>query len=225
MGKFIKKRIEFLSEKNYDSALKSMSDLSQLLDIGTEEDYKEYLETVFPDSKIKQIMFHKTSAKKFDEFRLSYLGAAYFSFYDMLGGAAFLPKFIEDFIDRLLKTRTVLAKVNVKSPLIINRENATEILKKTGLTTQSVAKLKKHFDMSSYDSILGYPNELKDKGELDSVKKSLEQGGDIEVDLSHLEPKRRDVVELAVFEPKDIHILGSKKDIDGFRQYMIKKGN
>jgi hypothetical protein len=220
MGKFIRTRIEFLSEANYDSALKS-GDIQELLEIGTEEDYKEYLDTVFPDSKIKQVMFHKTGAEKFDEFRLSYLGGAYFSFYDMGSGSKYLPKFIQ----RLLEKRTVLAKVNVKSPLVINRDNAAEIMKKTGLTTQSVAKLKKHFDMSQYDSILGYPNELKDKGELDSVKKSLEQGGDIEVDLSHLAPKYRDVVELAVFDPKDIHILGSKRDVEGFRRFMENKNS
>ncbi len=220
MGKFIRTRIEFLSEGNYDSALKS-GDIQELLEIGTEEDYKEYLDTVFPDSKIKQVMFHKTGAEKFDEFRMSYLGGAYFSFYDMGSGSKYLPKFIQ----RLLEKRTVLAKVNVKSPLVINRDNAAEIMKKTGLTTQSVTKLKKHFDMSPYDSILGYPNELKDKGELDSVKKSLEQGGDIEVDLSHLAPKYRDVVELAVFDPKDIHILGSKRDVEGFRRFMENKNS
>jgi hypothetical protein len=199
---------EFINENHIK--LEEIDDI--LREIGTDQDYLEYLETVFPESRIKQVMFHKTSAKKFDEFRLSYLGGAYFSFYDVQSN---LPKFIE----KLLKTRTLLAKVNVKNPLIINRENAAEILKKTGLTTQSVAKLKQHFDMSQYDSILGYPNELKDEGELDSVKKSLEQGGGIEVDLSHLKANRRDRVELAVFDPKDIHILGSRADIDGFRAW------
>ena len=43
---------------------------TKLFEIGTENDYKIYLDTIFPDSKINQIMFHKTTAKKFDEFKL-----------------------------------------------------------------------------------------------------------------------------------------------------------
>jgi hypothetical protein len=211
---------EFINENHI--RLEEIDDT--LREIGTDQDYLEYLETIFPESKIKQIMFHKTNAEKFEEFKLSYLGGAYFSFYDMQNGKN-LPKFLRNILTRLMKQRTLLAKVNVKNPLIINRKNAKIIMKKTGLLTQSVSALRKHFDLSEYDSILGYPNERKDRGELDEVKQSLDNGGDIEVDLSHIDPKHRDIIELAIFNPKDIHILGSRADIAGFRNYMEQKNS
>lgn len=40
----------------------------ELSNIGTKEQYFEYLSTIFPDSKVKDIMFH-TSPNKFSQFR------------------------------------------------------------------------------------------------------------------------------------------------------------
>ena len=43
----------------------------ELANIGTPEQYSQYLDTVFPDSKVKDIVYHGTD-KEFDKFDLSF---------------------------------------------------------------------------------------------------------------------------------------------------------
>ena len=54
----------------------------ELAEIGTKEKYSEYLESIFPESKIKDIVYHQTTSKEFDatDWKLSRLGGAYFNF-------------------------------------------------------------------------------------------------------------------------------------------------
>jgi hypothetical protein len=52
----IKEGVDFVFEQNHE-----------LKQIGTKEQYSEYLDTVFPDSKVKDIVYHG-SASTFDEF-------------------------------------------------------------------------------------------------------------------------------------------------------------
>ena len=190
-------------QENYSPS--DFNNLPELSQIGTEEQYSAYLDTIFSSSKINQIMYHKTSAEKFDEFKVSRLGGVYFSFFDVPIRAGFIGKMIA----KLTKERMVLAKVNVINPFIINRNNYKDIEKKTGGATQSVTELGKKYDLSGYDSILGYPNPTQDKGELDNFPQ-----------INFIEGRRKDLIELAVFNPKNIHILGSKQDIEEFKNFV-----
>ena len=52
----IKEGVDFVFEQNLE-----------LAQIGTEEQYSEYLDTIFPDSKVKDIVYHRTD-EKFDDF-------------------------------------------------------------------------------------------------------------------------------------------------------------
>ncbi|MCX6747890.1 MAG: hypothetical protein NTW98_03030, partial [Candidatus Nomurabacteria bacterium] len=56
----------------------------ELAEIGTKEQYSEYLENIFSESKIKDIVYHQTTSKEFDvtDWKLSRLGGAYFNFYN-----------------------------------------------------------------------------------------------------------------------------------------------
>ncbi len=53
----IKEGVDFVFEQN-----------PEIAQIGTKEQYSEYLDTIFPDSKIKDIVYH-TSPNKFHEFK------------------------------------------------------------------------------------------------------------------------------------------------------------
>ena len=54
----IKKGVDFVFEQN-----------PELIKIGTKEQYSEYLDTIFPDSKVKDIVYH-ASPNKFSEFKV-----------------------------------------------------------------------------------------------------------------------------------------------------------
>ena len=53
----IKEGVDFIFEQN-----------PELIQIGTKEQYSEYLDTIFPDSKVKDIVYH-ASHNKFSEFK------------------------------------------------------------------------------------------------------------------------------------------------------------
>jgi hypothetical protein len=175
----------------------------ELSKIGNPKQYSKYLNTIFPESKIKDIMFHQTFAKNFDTFKNSNLGATYLSFFNVPTGGVFAP------LVKKAGSRTLLTKVNVNNPFIINRYNYPKIKKATGLATQNVEKLKKKFDLSKHDAVLGYPNPRFDKGELDAFP-----------NINFIKGRRGDLIELAVMDPKNTHILGSKPDIEGFSQFV-----
>lgn len=178
----------------------------ELKSIGTEQEYSEYLDNVFPESKIKNILYHKTSSKQIegDRFKISRLGGVYFSFFDIPSG-----NIVNSLIKKITKENTVFAVVNVKNPFIVNKKNAKEVLKKTGLLTQDVTKLQKKFDLTNNDAVLGFPNERFDTGQLDDFP-----------NIKFNKNQRKDVIELAVINPDNIHILGSKKDIEGFKNFV-----
>jgi hypothetical protein len=57
---------------------------SKLAEIGTKEQYTEYLETIFPESKVKDIVYHK-SRSKIENFREGMFGI-YFSYSPIQSG-------------------------------------------------------------------------------------------------------------------------------------------
>lgn len=166
----------------------------------------KYLPTIFPESAIKDIVYHKTTSKEIHggKFRLSRLGGVYFSFFDIPSGGL-----IKWLFQKIMSENTILAKVNVRNPFIINKNNAKEVIKKIGMTTQNVNQLRKHFDLSNNDAVLGFPNPNYDLGELDDFP-----------NINFNKSGRKDIIELAVFDPDNIHILGSKQDLAMFRQFL-----
>jgi hypothetical protein len=191
---------------NAQEIQKLFNTTSELSKLGTIEDYTQHLDEIFPTAGIKNLMYHQTFAKKFDAFKESPMGANYFSFFDVPTGGIFSP------LVRKLGSNKVLAKVNVSNPFIINKNNYSAVKKATGLSTQSVNKLKKSFDLSKNDAVLGFPNPRFDKGELDNFPQ-----------INFIDGRRGDLIELAVMDPKNTHILGSKPDIELFKKFMDKK--
>jgi len=88
--KVIKQGVDFVFEQN-----------DELAQIGTKEQYSEYLDTIFSDSKVKDIVYH-TSSNKIEKFRGNMFGT-YFSYSPIQGGYG-------DVVNSAL--------LNVKSPLI-----------------------------------------------------------------------------------------------------------
>lgn len=181
--------------------------------IGNMEEYSEYLDTIFPDSKIKDILYHQTSSKEFDakDWKLSGLGGAYFSFYNSeLTDPEWKKALVRYMFDLGRKNRTIIAIANARNPFVINRRNVKEIHKKTGLNTQDVTKLRKNFDLSENDSIIGYPGGSRwDKGELDDIENHT-------IPLDKTSP-----VELALFDPSNqVHILGIQSDLEKFKEFI-----
>ncbi len=133
----------------------------ELTSIGTPAQYSQYLESIFPDSQVKDIVYHGTTAE-FDKFDKSFIKRdGVNSFGDKF---YFLPK---NMLHMIFKSQKIM-------PVILNMESYTD-----------------YFEQGTYETT-------------DNIRRFEE---------SELE-------ELAVNEPEQIHILGSKQDIEGFKTFV-----
>lgn len=186
--------------RNIDEIFKNNPEYGQLW--GSKEQYQHYLDTIFPDSKIKNVVFHQTSksTKEFNghEWNISYLGGAYFSFHNTKSGGLIKPVF-----QKIFPERTISAVLDIKNPYKINKkENSKKEI-------QSISSLRKKVDLTGYDSVIGYANVLYDKGELNDIDKLSEQ------DLT-----KSNNIEIVVLDSKQIHILCSDQDIQKAKEWL-----
>ncbi len=158
-------------EKDIEEVFKINPELEA---IGSKEQYQEYLKTIFPESKIQDIVWHGTRNSKLENFEdKSLYGNDYGGSYG--NGVYFTPKIkLAQKYER--GGKIVPAVINVKNPQYFN--NGT---------------LKDFIPNISDSSIVDY--DTKD-GLID---------------------------EIVVFEPEQIHILGSKDDIEKFKEFVSKK--
>ena len=177
----------------------------ELAEIGTKEQYSEYLDTVFPESSVRNIMYHETSAKTVfngKDWKMSSLEGAYFMFYNQhkVGNAP--TRFITKYI---IPQKLLTAIVDVRNPFLITKKiNSKHEI-------QSVRNLKKKVDISEHDALLGFANVLYDKEQLDNFPELPESVSE------------KNNIELAVIKPEQIHILGSEDDVRKFTEFVHNK--
>ena len=126
-----------------------------------QEQYSQYLDTVFPDSKVKDIVYHDTDAK-FDEFNSR--RGIYFNVTKEAG-----------FTNTLYK---IAAIINLKNPAIEDMDSYG------GMNTNEV--------FPKNDGVIGTDSTKTIKGEY------------------------------IVSRPSQIHILGNKQDIEGFKNFVTQ---
>jgi predicted kinase len=140
----------------------------ELSDIGTAEQYSQYLDTVFPDSQVKDIVYHGTKAI-FDTFKVGKRGISF-------GEYNYAKEYEDPERDQEIyrqPQRVIAAVLNMVNP---NKE-----------ITEKEDALK-----SNNDSIF---TEKRTNG------------------LTK---------EYVVFEPEQVHILGNKQDLEGFKKFVDK---
>ena len=165
---------------NQDSIKQVFKDTPELSAIGTVEQYTKYLETIFPNSKVKDILYH-SSPNKFEKFRESMFGT-YFSYQPMVG----------TYGDNIYSVI-----VNVKNPL--NKPKPTDNV-----------EIKKTYDKESRN--YNNPTFFSPEG-IGTYKY------DASIERSSV---TNDGTQIKIRTPEQIHILGSKQDIEGFKKYVDK---
>ncbi len=170
--KYIKEGVDFVFEQN-----------PELAQIGTKEQYSEYLDTIFPDSKVKDIVYH-ASPNKFSEFKdpsSSGLSHVWFSQKPLLGPRG-------ENIYQVL--------INIKNPL--DEYNSEDYLK----------------ELRNYETPINpeWINNYHITGELPKYK----------YDGTIRSSRVDDGNSITVRSPKQIHVLGSKSDVENFKKYLSK---
>jgi hypothetical protein len=164
----------------------------ELTNIGSRQQYLDYLDTVFPDSQVKDIVYHGSETKKpTDIFVETFIGKN-----NKLLGAGKGFYFTKDANYSKVYGETTSSLIDIKNPT--------------------------DFNSSDFDTVQ----------ELEAAAKGLSDKGDGVIDSreNFYYPKGEENVKLSsspdyiVFKPEQIHILGSKQDIDGFKSFVNKEG-
>lgn len=146
----------------------------ELAKIGTQEQYSQYIESIFPDSQVKDIVYHGTRTK--EEFEKFITEREYPiqlpQFKGKISKGSFFTK--DKNIADVAGIRTITAILNMKNPLYKNKGS-----------------------------------EYLFKEDVEDIQKNND---------SLIAPGNKE--EFIVFEPDQIHILGSKQDIEGFKNYI-----
>ena len=146
-----------------------------------QQQYSQYLDTIFPDSKVKDIVYHGTTAQ-FDKFNTrpdKTSGSRY------TNEAAFFTTDIElaNKYGKDIGGKTIYSLVNLTNPKTYRKKGEGLDLSKPRSFTEEVR------------------TKLQQEG-FDGAVNTRYDG------------------EYAVFEPEQIHILGGKQDIEGFKNWV-----
>jgi hypothetical protein len=162
----IKEGVNFVFESN-----------PELANIGTKQEYDSYLDTIFPDSKVKDIVYRGDNTTDYNKEKTGVFGKGiYFS------QSKILAKFYADKIKGQINA-AILNTINPNTEYYFH----PDFKEKTG-----------------YKSV--YKGIQLDKNEDSIVGLRTDSLGEIK--------------EYVVFEPEQIHILGSKQDIEGFKKFV-----
>lgn len=183
-------------EKEKKSLKKGVLELfdsnSELSKIGTPEQYSQYLNTIFPNSKVKDIVYHGTN-RKFEQFNKDFLASR-----DAYKNASSLGFY---FTTSKSLAEKYLPKIDIDpfglGEKIIDVENATII-----------------------KAMLNIKNPIKISEEVFGNIQSDIKKQDFQKDIDSLSV---DNYTFSVFEPEQIHILGSKQDVEGFKEFINNK--
>jgi hypothetical protein len=171
----------------------------ELASIGTPAQYSAYLDSIFPDSKVKDIVYHgspnankikEEGFKNKQERDKGYIGDGYyftkdFSWQSYTGDISGVSKDISKRVSIIL---------NAKNPQLINTEEDRKNLLNKPNVDSRILLFDYNQDLTIEDAIK--QNEVR-----------------FNLPINELN-------EIVVFEPEQIHILGNKQDIEGFKNYV-----
>jgi hypothetical protein len=194
---------------------------SELAGIGTEQQYSEYLKTIFPDSKVKDIVYHSSLEKNIDKFRDSAYGIHFGTIQagiDRIKGL----QYSGDISDGGLSLTDVAKYIQrAKEDLAIF--GFDEDTGKQTIDFPSDDEAIKHIS-KRYPSILNITSlkTTKDIGDDAQWKNKLNKINNTEGYSYQNLNEDKGSVSFVVKNSEQIHILGSKKDIKGFKDFVSK---
>jgi hypothetical protein len=188
---------------------KDISDLfktnPELSKIGNQEEYSKYITTIFPNSKIKDIVYH--------------------------GGITGIEKFNKDYITYSSKGEKMFFftdNIQEANEYAKNKENKTK-------NKNSVYKILLNFEnpyfFGTYRESLKLPSELHDNqhtddhADMDFITSEQQQilqnkNYDSAIGWGFNGGTPNNYLEYVAFEQEQIHILGNKQDIEGFKNFV-----
>lgn len=165
----------------------------ELSNIGTPEDYNNYLMTIFPNSKVNDILFHGGTLNKDDRGKDYYTSKKSYGLY-FTGSRARANSYMnadkskKDYISR---SKIYMVKLNILNPL----------------------------DKKVWGKWKNNADTIDQKG-YEQMKMFNSDGIIVKDFISRFTQYNTQYVVLSM---EQVHILGSEKDIEGFKNYILNK--
>jgi len=186
----------------------------ELKKIGSKEQYKAFLKTVFPDSKLTHIVYHGTQ-KFFNQFskkKTFSQGSTVSQSAIFFTGSIEAAKELVYYDTTKHPAHIIKSLINIKNPLI---EDVDTIRPQTA----------KGYDLSFWekdgypiDKNIGYNTDLYDQ----IIQKAEKNKNDGIFLLNTIDAGRLETNDYVVWEPHQAHILGSERDQIGFKKFVKK---
>jgi GNAT superfamily N-acetyltransferase len=163
--------------------------------------YSQYLDTIFPDSKVKDIVYHGANEP---------IEGGKFAKRDGATGKGIWfsgsKKYAQIQMDRAQPSESLIGRKLRGAPtmyqVVLNIKNPKNFYNATGaLLVQTPSKFEEQYDRKTDDAALFHHPNSKKPATADSAD------------------------QVVVFEPEQIHILGSKQDIEGFKEFVGNVGD
>jgi hypothetical protein len=212
----------------------------QLEEIGSQEEYSAYLDTVFPESQVKNIVYHGSkSAEKFSipDFSKNEWGEGFYVTSDYRYAKGYTngsnnvmslminSKNIKEIQGAYMAGTENIEKYfdEIKNLESINLKNNSSVyyVGEDGLSIRTLKDEAEKVDFQEKNS--GWEDvsetEINDKiKELQTEITRIEENGVYDTVLTNDESGAKIIY--AVFKPEQIHTLGSEQDINGFNDYI-----
>jgi hypothetical protein len=210
MNEFLKpkneqKDIQSEQMKNVQEVFKLCPELSH---IGTPEQYEKYLETIFPESKVKEVVYHNSDneIKNFDRNHEFYQ-------IEQNKNRAFYFSINRDFWKRKNTYPALLSIERLATPDLQEDKDFVEVINQ--------------LHDEGYE--IGYQNPIT----IENVISEIQRGSPYVLEIPEISKFLKDHkicyktpeggCTYAVFEPEQIHILGSKADVEEFGKFVANE--
>jgi hypothetical protein len=224
----------------------------ELASIGTPEQYSAYLDSIFPESKVKDVVYHG-SKNKFEKFSKEQKGSNL--------GKVSLDSKLGFFFGNLELSKkfgdvNYSVVISTKNPLIVEedtrqKDKVIDIIKSIEDLLTSEGKqdffeasgniqnlILSSYNVKSYNELESKLNDYQDilknintkEANFNSeftenkIKNAIENNNDGVILNYDVKDSSVKSKQYIVFEPEQIHILGNENDVQGFRQFVSEQG-
>lgn len=194
------KNINLVNESVMDGINFVYQNYPILSEIGSPQEYSQYVNSIFPNSKIKEILYHGSNAENIDKFRA---GPGSF------GTGVYLQTKHGAYRTSTFGKNVYSAIINCTKPFYFysSFKGHDGVLNNLWLQLRD-----KHEKSNTLEDLKDdFANEIRSQG-YDCLK----------IQISDTQYSDEDEFFYLVYDPDDTHILGSDGDIEGFR--MFKQG-
>jgi hypothetical protein len=206
--------------------------------IGTPQQYSAYLDTIFPDSKVKDIVYHGTKGKKFDEVDFSkniFGGNVFYVSTDKREAKGYAKK-EGSIVSLLINAKNVQfqrdaffgnrpqskAEIQAEIDAIKNSKFALEFIGEM-VEIEVFPTLAEATEFSERNSGWEPLTESVKQNKLKELNNALVTTEEFDTVLTNNDAGERTIY--IVNQAEQIYILGNQKDIEGFKKFVANNPN